>query len=903
MKLWALLGAAAAVVVACGPASMPAGGGRVAIDVAALGLAGVDDVTYTLSVANESGETVWSRQLDADGYGDGVGSLSYVGSCDADDDPNDDGTALNTVSLTVDAVVAGGVTLTAGVDYANPAPTGAPLTRAVACVDDADVAVQIDLTLARRATQGFFDVAVSFEDVFCSGKLDCVDDGGQPLELLHAAGGDRGRTVVVALACTGGPGSDTWMYADAVTLDCGAAGSVDLAPVEPAGNRGAVAPWLFQYAVYFGAEQLGDGGTSYGKAYWNVALGVDEAALPTTDACTLAWRATASSARFDVGAAPDGTTWPAISWSVPLTTAGSGALTCTRHPLYGEGSGVAVGYAAGVVWPYEMYGDALAGGAGAFARESGANVTAPVWATATDLGTLAYDGALDVTLSAADADPGATVTYSSADLPAWLSLDGATGRLTGATVDEGELGAVSFTVVASDGVHDTPRTFTLNALFGAHCEAIRQAQPALSGLSVHVVDPVGDGAAPFDVLCDMTTYGGGWTLVTAQHESGPILWDEGRQADYDPTLATGASFALTGADLGTYDQLAWGRVASTGPGTWDAAYIDYAAFTYDPAADYAEVSLAGLATPSSYQLDRHSGTYHGNHNPESATGTDPQWFDTLTIDTVGGRYFTWAFSPHHTTVGYRGFAYEGYFRGGTEAFAWALWTRPGAAHTPAPAAAPLSCNALKQASPGLTGIGLYTIAPAGGGPIDVLCDMSQWSGGWTLVAAQNELSPSAWSTARSADTYTPSLTSNNQSFTLTGVDLPAHTQVAFGRARIASPGVWSTEWIDYVSYVYTTGNITPPVRRSGLATANSYDLHRSATLYYGSHDPEGSTGSTSTWNNTLTFDRVVGSSGAPSYTWAFSPQHTTQSYRGYSFNGAALWSVDTSAWFWAVWVR
>jgi len=902
MKVWALLGVVSAWLVAsCGGAAAPTEGGRVAIDVAALGLAGVDNVTYTISVTNESGERVWSRQLDADGYGDGAGSLSYVGACDADDDPNGDGDAVNVVGLTVDAVVAGGVTLTAGVDYANPAPSGSPLTRDVACLADADVAVQLDLTLARRATQGFFDVAVSFEDAFCSAKLDCVDDDGDPLELLHVPGGGRGRTVVAALACTGGLGSDTWLYADALTLDCGAAGSVDLAPTEPAGNHGAVAPWVFQHAVYFGAEQLASGATSYGKSYWNVAVGLDEAALPTTSACALSWAATASSSRFDVGAAPAGTTWPVIAWSVPVTSLGSGAVTCGRHPLYGDD--VTVGYAEGLVWPYEMYGDVLAGGAGAFARESGANVGAPAWASAPDLGALSYGATVDVMLSAPDTDPGATVTFTSADLPSWLSLT-TDGHLTGGTLDEAELGPVSFTVVASDGLHDAPRTFTLLARHAAHCEAIRQAQPTLSGLSVHVVDPVGDGADPFDVLCDMTSWGGGWTLIAAQFESDPVAWDEGRQADYDPTLASGAGFALAGADLVAHDQLAFGSVESTGAGTWDRATIDYVDHVYDPSADYAAVAVTGLATPHSYQIDRHTSGHHNNHNPESTgVGSTVDWDDTLSIDRVGGRYFTWSFSPNQDTIpSYRGFGMNGVFHTGSDAFAWGLWARLGAAHTaPPPTAAPASCDAIKTASPGLSGVGIYTITTPGGAPLDVLCDMSTWGGGWTLVVAQHESTPVSWGGGASPSTYAPSLSPTaDQAFTLAAGQVPPHSQTAFGIARSSAPRVWVTQWLDYVSFVYPPSAAThPAVTVSGLATAKSYQIHRHPTVYYAAHNPEENTGSTAVWNDTLTFDET----GGRGFTWAFSPNQTTPASRGYAYGGTALSGNDDTLWFWAVWVR
>ena len=598
-----------------GPTSAETDGPSVAVGVAALNLPGVTNATYTLTVKNESGETVWTRQADADTFGDGAGGLAIVGPCDADDDPNSDTSATNTVELVLDQLDGTSGALTAGVDYVNPAPASQPLVRTVVCAANADARVDFSLTIVRAANQGFFDVAVSFSNVFCSAKLDCEND-------LLFNNGTRDTTVVMALACTGGEGADTHLYMDPITVDCGAPNNATIAPTSPPGNKGAVAPLVFEHAVYHGVEGLtAPGGTTLAKAFWNVAIGIDESVLATTDTCTLSTRATASSERFDTGATPGNTTYPEIVWNVPLKTNGSTGLDCTSYALGAAGGDVSIGYRTDATYPYEFLPDIAGGGAGAVAGESGANSNAPSWVTAPSLGTLLYDGSVSETLLATDPEGG--VTYSSPDLPAWLTLS-PTGQLTGSTLAQADFGPTTFEVVASDGLHTVSRTFDLLVQHPGACDDIKRANGAETGLTVREIDPPGDGTGIFEVLCDMDSYGGGWTLITAQFEGDVASdWAEGRQGDYDPSLATARAFTLTGGDLVAHDQLAFGIAESTGPGTFSDTLQDYVNFVYDPAADYSSVQVTGLATTLPLHLDREAGSYHANHNPEEGQFTIP----------------------------------------------------------------------------------------------------------------------------------------------------------------------------------------------------------------------------------------------------------------------------------------
>jgi len=310
----------------CAPAPTDAPGARVALSVAPLSYPGVTNATYTLEVRNKSGQTVFTRALDSRGYGDGNGSLSYVGPCDADPSENP-----NTVSLTLTGLY-GGSDGTAEIppsSYHNPGT----LSRTATCDENADTPVTFDLTLARAANQGFFDVAIAFENIFCSAKLDCVDDQGETLRLLHAADSTRGRSVVLGLACTGDVtvGGETHLYRNPIAVTC-TGGTATVDPTAGPGNvlegqgltSTGTAP-LFAAAIYRGQEQLG-----FNKSYWNVVLGLHD----TAASCRVTTTATASPEPFADDQTPAGTTWPYIVWDVALTDAAS-ARACTTHPIDG----------------------------------------------------------------------------------------------------------------------------------------------------------------------------------------------------------------------------------------------------------------------------------------------------------------------------------------------------------------------------------------------------------------------------------------------------------------------------------------------------------------------------------------------------------------------------------------
>lgn len=194
-------------------------GPAVEIAVAPLTLANVTGVEYALAVFNGSpgsspytgvfnnlgvvqapylGSLVWQQSsLTSIQYGNGAGGdLSYVGPCDAQGTGNQ---LQNYVALALKqvAVSSGGSLTGAGPstpgnefigankilddqntgigndpDFINPCPYNDACVLDFPCKENKDTQVVFNLTIMRDADQGFFDIAVNFEDVFCSAKFE-----------------------------------------------------------------------------------------------------------------------------------------------------------------------------------------------------------------------------------------------------------------------------------------------------------------------------------------------------------------------------------------------------------------------------------------------------------------------------------------------------------------------------------------------------------------------------------------------------------------------------------------------------------------------------------------------------------------------------------------------------------
>ena len=313
----------------------PASTTNFAVAVAPLTLPGITDATYRLTTRNGDDEIVWQADITSTRYGDSRGAATYIGSCDASSNPNT--VALELLALNVgddrDELPAA--------SFENPAPIGSPIVQTVTCVENVDVPVTFNLAIMRDAEQGFFDVAVNFDDIFCSAKLDCGVGN-----LLHdPASGERAPTVNIGFACTAGNDEPSWLYLSDVVVDCGDVEDemhLDLGNLEP-GNQGPVGAGVFQWGLYRGVE-FTQAQVAFDKCFTNVAIGLSPAYV-ASKSCVIRAQGTAAATSWEGGQIPDDLVYPIVEFAVPITSDGE-SLACSpmNHGLNGVESLVTTRY-------------------------------------------------------------------------------------------------------------------------------------------------------------------------------------------------------------------------------------------------------------------------------------------------------------------------------------------------------------------------------------------------------------------------------------------------------------------------------------------------------------------------------------------------------------------------------
>ena len=279
-----------------GPPAAPRG--QVALSVAPLTLQEVGGATWRLVIEEALGGGAWGPVVDRQVGSDGPsGAMTYVAPCVAGE---------SRVSVTLVSVTD---TASQPMDVMTP-PTA---TKSFTCVENADVLVEFDITVMSAAKQGFFDITVNYEDVFCSAKIDC-----NPAYLHHPVTGERGPTVITALTCSAGPtdtGETTYLGLAQAYLCCSNGTRVECTLLEQAPRVG-----VLDTKRYAGANMV------LGGLYLNTAWRLDEAYLagPPPQSCVF-------SAMGFVNTAPAGQTpattyqegHPAFHWYAEIDAAAS----------------------------------------------------------------------------------------------------------------------------------------------------------------------------------------------------------------------------------------------------------------------------------------------------------------------------------------------------------------------------------------------------------------------------------------------------------------------------------------------------------------------------------------------------------------------------------------------------
>ena len=264
--------------------------GPLTVEVAPLTLPGIADVCYGLTVFNgnpaNAPDTVWSLEnVCSTQYGNSTGGdITYIGTCDADSGENnyvqlilesiedDNGDIL----LDQNTVLPGGDS-----DFINPCANDGDCVLNFPCVENEDVLVEFNISVMRDAEQGFFDIAVNFEDIFCSAKADSCYDADSPITLLYGDDDNdtlgRDHTLVVGFACTAGPDfvnsqgdivkpvTQLIMTAPQVTCSSDANGEVSFEiPLTGDGGNGTTSDvdgfgYALHYGIYFDEEDLNCG--------------------------------------------------------------------------------------------------------------------------------------------------------------------------------------------------------------------------------------------------------------------------------------------------------------------------------------------------------------------------------------------------------------------------------------------------------------------------------------------------------------------------------------------------------------------------------------------------------------------------------------------------------------------
>lgn len=199
----AALAASATFASSCTDSPIDQPSGEVQIAIAPLDFPDIVGATFELTIFDSLDTVIYyNPAVSSDEFGTPDGRTVYVAPCSAGHSPTPGvgapGTEVNTVRVRLLEVrIAGGQRLTPSKGDAIFPPA---VSRDVVCTENADVRADFLLTIARRAQQGFVDVVMQVQDIFCSTKLSCE----QQLMADPRSPYTPGPTLVTGFACTDG---------------------------------------------------------------------------------------------------------------------------------------------------------------------------------------------------------------------------------------------------------------------------------------------------------------------------------------------------------------------------------------------------------------------------------------------------------------------------------------------------------------------------------------------------------------------------------------------------------------------------------------------------------------------------------------------------------------------------
>jgi len=328
-------------------------GAHVSVSVAPLDGSGIGVACFDLQVYTASG-LLWKKGDSTTSYLDydedtvcsdqfgtaGGGSIRWVGSCDAQASADTDlitPGVQNTVTLWFDGIYDQAKTATTQV-YDPCGAGGCSID--FTCVANGDSPAEFNFSVIRDAEQGFFDIAVRFDSIYCSSKYDdCY--GNERISLFSGEDGAH-NTGVFALACTAPSPDDVDLYYGDVVVACSGVNF----PIDPTVTGTATATSVppghaLTYTVFRAPSTTSCNDETCNGLYWNIAFDLKDLSAPELGSCSLAFSATGTKGNgtFVNGAPSAGSTYPYVDVSATLN-----GPTCQQNPLNGDESAVVTAY-------------------------------------------------------------------------------------------------------------------------------------------------------------------------------------------------------------------------------------------------------------------------------------------------------------------------------------------------------------------------------------------------------------------------------------------------------------------------------------------------------------------------------------------------------------------------------